>query len=76
MINWVEDGEHYSAIRNDKIVGVGVRVYPAFTMAQNAIVHERLLAGSNPFEVGDFTDEEMEELKRKYIPVGDPSFSK
>lgn len=73
-IGWVEDGEHYSAIRNGKIVGVGVRVYPAFTMALNAIVRGRLLKGGNPFEAGDFTDEEFEELKRKYIPIGEPSF--
>jgi hypothetical protein len=68
-ISWVENGEHYSAVRDDKIVGVGVRVFPAFTMAQNAIVRERLLAGAHPLNAGDFTDEEMEELKRKYIPV-------
>jgi hypothetical protein len=66
-ISWVENGEHYSAVRDDKIVGVGVRVFPAFTMAQNAIVRERLLAGAHPLNAGDFTDEEMEELKRKFL---------
>jgi hypothetical protein len=36
-------------------------------MAQNAIVRERLLAGCDPLKAGDFTDEEMAELKRQYI---------
>src|SRR5216683_1538176 len=66
-ISWVEDGKVYSAVRLGQIVGPGVRVFPAFTMAQNVIVRERLLLGVDPLEAGNFTDEEMAELKRQYI---------
>ena len=67
-ISWIEDGEFRSAIRNDQIIGPGVRMFPAFTIARNAIVRERLLAGVDPFRACEFTDEEMEELKRIHIP--------
>jgi hypothetical protein len=36
-------------------------------MAQIAMVRERLLSGMDPLKVGNFTDEELEELKRRYI---------
>jgi hypothetical protein len=68
-ITWMEDGEVYSAVRLGQIVGPGVRVHPAFTMAQNEIVRERLLSGMDPLKVGDFTEEEMEELKQQHISV-------
>jgi hypothetical protein len=44
-ISWVENGTVYSAVRLGQIIGPGVRAFPAFTMAQNAIVRERLLQG-------------------------------
>jgi hypothetical protein len=66
-ISWIENGEVYSAVRLGQIVGPGVRVFPAFTMAQNVIVRERLLSGVDPLQAGNFTDEEMAELKRQYI---------
>jgi hypothetical protein len=68
-ISWMEHGEVYSAIRNGQVVGPGVRVFPAFTMAQNAIVRERLLAGGDPLKAGDFSEAEMDELKRQHILV-------
>jgi hypothetical protein len=68
-ITWIEHGEVYSAVRNGQIVGSGVRRFPAFTMAQNAIVRERLVAGVDPLKAGDFTDSEMEELKQQHIPA-------
>jgi hypothetical protein len=67
-ISWVEDGKVYSAVRLGQIVGPGVRVFPAFTMAQNAIVRERLLSGMDPLKAGEFTDEELDLLKRQHIP--------
>lgn len=69
QISWIRDGEVYSAIRDGKIIGPGVRAFPAFTMAQNMIVRERLLAGVDPFEACKFTDKEMEELKQRHIGV-------
>jgi hypothetical protein len=67
-INWIEDGEAYAAMRNGQKIGPGVRVFPAFTMAQTAIVRQRLLAGVDPRKAGDFSDEDMEKLKRRYVP--------
>lgn len=66
-ISWIEDEKVYSAFRSGREIGPGVRVFPAFTMAQSAIIRERLLAGCDPRKAGDFTEQEMEELKRKYI---------
>lgn len=66
-IGWVENAKVYSAVRPGQIIGRVVRVFPVFTMAQNAIVRERLLSGIDPLKAGDFTDEEMAELKRRYI---------
>jgi hypothetical protein len=66
-IKWIEDGDAYSAIRNGKIVGPGVRMFPEFTMAQNAIVRERLFAGIDPLRAGNFTEEEMGELRGQHI---------
>jgi hypothetical protein len=68
-ISWIEDGEVYSAMRSGQIVGSAVRKYPAFTMALSAIVRERLLAGCDPHKAGDFTDKEIDELRRQYIPL-------
>jgi hypothetical protein len=69
-IRWIEDGKVYSAFRSGRKIGPGVRVFPAFTIAQGAIVRERLLAGCDPLKAGDFTEEEMEELKRRHIESG------
>jgi hypothetical protein len=66
-INWIEDGKVYSAICNGQKIGPGVRRYPEFTMAQSAMVRERLLKGIDPYKVINFTDEELEKLKRRHI---------
>jgi hypothetical protein len=69
QISWIEGNDVYSAIRNGEVVGPGVRVFPAFTMAQSAIVRQRMDQGVDPFKATEFTNEEMEELKRQYIGV-------
>jgi hypothetical protein len=66
-ITWVEDGEVYSAVRDGQVIGSGVRAFPAFTMARNAIVRERLLSGVDPHKAIEFTDEMIEALKREHI---------
>lgn len=71
-INWIEDGEVYSAIRDGQIIGPGLRAFPEYTMAQNAIVRERLLRGMNPLEASNFTEEEMADLRARYIKGDDP----
>lgn len=68
-ISWITDGHHYSAIRNGQKIGPGVRVFPSFSMAQAKIVEGRLLSGIDPRKAVEFTEEEMEELKRRYIPI-------
>jgi hypothetical protein len=65
-IGWTEHGKVYSAIRDGYMIGRGVRAFPSFTMARNAIVRERLLAGVDPFTAIELTDEMMDELKREH----------
>jgi hypothetical protein len=67
-ITWTEDGKFYHAARDGVVIGLGVRAFPAFTMAQNRIVRDRILAGVAPYDAVRFTDGELEELKRQYIP--------
>jgi hypothetical protein len=57
----------YSAFRGGHIIGPGVRAFPEYMMAANAIIRERMLAGVDPSRAGDFTQAEMETLKRKYV---------
>jgi hypothetical protein len=70
-IGWIENRNVYSAVRGGHSIGRGVRAYPAFTMARNAIVRERLLAGVDPFEAIELTDELMEALKREHVKSSD-----
>ena len=70
-ISWIADGEVYSAVRNGCVIGPGIRTFPAFTMARNAIVRERLLAGGDPFSAIEFTDQMMDALKREHIGCTD-----
>lgn len=70
-ISWIADGGVFSAMRNGQKIGPGVRKFPAFAIAQNAIVRERLLRGGDPIRACDFSEEEMENLKQRYIsPTG------
>jgi hypothetical protein len=70
-ISWIENGEVYSAVRDGRVIGPGIRAFPAFTRARNAIVRERLLAGVDPFRAIEFTDEMMETLKREHVSCAD-----
>ena len=67
-ISWITEGQARHAMRSGQEIGPGIRKFPALTMAINAIARERLLSGMNPFTAGDFSDEEMAELKRKHAP--------
>jgi len=66
QISWLETGDVYSAVRGGRVIGPGVRAFPKFTMARNAIVRERLVAGVDPFKAIEFSDEMMEALKREH----------
>lgn len=65
-ISWVEDGKVYSAIRDGQVIGVGVRAFPAFTIAQTKIVSELLIAGVNPAEACEVADKKMIGLEQKF----------
>jgi hypothetical protein len=62
-ISWIENGDVYSAVRDGRIVGPGIRAFPSYTMARNAIVREQLLAGVDPLKAIEITSEMMEILK-------------
>jgi hypothetical protein len=65
-IGWVQNEDVYSAVRNGRVIGPGLRAFPAFTMARNAIVRERLLSGVDPFKAIEFTEHDIEALKRQF----------
>lgn len=54
-IEWVETGEVYTARRNGQLIGMGVRRFPAFTIAQHKTVRARLLAGMDPYRAIEFS---------------------
>lgn len=69
-IEWRDTGNVRTAFRDGVAIGPGLRRYPSFTRAQNAMVRARILAGV-PLEVAiEFTDEEMEKLKSEHVPNG------
>ncbi|MER8417908.1 hypothetical protein [Mesorhizobium sp. M1329] len=70
-ITWIETGEVYSATRNGQLIGVGVRRFPALTIAQNAIIRSRLLAGYDPYRAGEFTAQEMRILRDAHLTVSE-----
>jgi hypothetical protein len=73
-IGWVEDGEVYSAIRDGRVIGVGVRAVPEFTVAQTKLVCELLVAGVNPFNACDMADEKLKELGQRLF-IGEDAIS-
>jgi hypothetical protein len=73
-IIWVLEGSSFTAYRDGHPIGPGVRKYPALTFAQYEIVRKRLLAGVPPLVAGNFSDEEMLELIRKYVDENDRTY--
>lgn len=66
-ISWVETGGVYSAIRNGQKIGPGVRAYPDFSLARIEITRSKLLAGIDPAKAMELTQEELKDLKQKYV---------
>jgi hypothetical protein len=66
-INIQKVGDIYSVVRDGHEIGPGVRLHPDFTMAQNRIIRERLLAGADPDKARNFTEKEFDALKRAHI---------
>lgn len=66
-IAWEKREDKYIAKKEEYEIGIGVRLFPEFTMARLEIVRKRLMAGVNPFKAIVFSDKEMDELKVKYV---------
>lgn len=68
-ILWERRQEHYIARKLGYENGIGVRLFPEFTMARLRMVRERLQSGAHPIEAIKFSDTQMRELKSKYIDM-------
>lgn len=62
-IRWVETPDGMAPFRGDYAIGKGVRRFPAFTIAINALLRERLAAGIPPHRASSFSYADMERLK-------------
>lgn len=62
QIQWVEIDNRIAAFRNSQEIGIGVRRFPAFTIAQNEVMRTRLLSGMNPHHASEFSPNEMNAL--------------
>ncbi|MBL0926014.1 MAG: hypothetical protein IBJ12_16300 [Sphingomonadaceae bacterium] len=72
-LEWIKEPDRIAVIRNGQEVDLGVRRFPAFTIAWNQMLRDRLLAGMNPHQAIVFTREEMLELKRTHMTVAEIS---
>jgi hypothetical protein len=61
-IEWIEADNHIAAFRNGREIGLGVRPFPAFTIAQNEAIRARLLSGMSPHQASEFSAEEINNL--------------
>ena len=61
-IEWVSKDGHLAALRNGQEIGIGVRPFPKFTIAQNTLMLRRLLSGTKPRNASEFTSDEMKNL--------------
>jgi hypothetical protein len=68
-IEWLDDGDVWTATYRSQRLGTGIRRFPEFTLARTKIVRDRIQAGVHPYQAMQFTDEEMEQLKREHIPA-------
>jgi hypothetical protein len=66
-IQWIEADNRTAAFRNGEEIGNGVRRFPAFTIAQNTIILNRLLSGMNPHHASEFSRDEMNALLLEYL---------
>ena len=67
QIVWEKDQEKYIAKKQGYKIGIGVRLFPEFTLARLELVRKRLRSGLHPVEASIFSDGELAELKAKYI---------
>jgi hypothetical protein len=61
-IEWIVRDNCFCAMRNGHEIGLGVRRFPSFTIAQNEILIARLNSGMNPHRASEFNPEEIHQL--------------
>lgn len=66
-IVWAESGGNCAALRNGQEIGVGVRRFPALTIAMQEMVRYRLCIGMDPDQAQYFSDEELDALTRQHL---------
>lgn len=67
LIEWAEEEGRLAAIRNGQLVGLGVRRFPAFTIAQHELVRMRLRIGMAPDRAMMFSRKELERLLERHL---------
>lgn len=66
-LKWIREPDRIAVMRNGGEVDLGVRRFPAFTIAWNEMLRDRLLAGVHPYRAMTFSREEMLELRRLHM---------
>lgn len=66
-IRWIERGDQLVPFKDGYEIGMGVRLFPEFSMAKMNIVKEKIVSGVNPLEAMFFSDIEIKELHSKYV---------
>lgn len=72
-IEWVERGGHSAAIRNGEEIGIGVRRFPAYTVALHQMIRYRLFIGMDPDQAQYFSSEELDGLMRQHLTADERS---
>jgi len=66
-IEWIETGANCSAVRNGEEIGVGIRRFPAYTIALHQMIRYRLFVGMDPDQAQYFSAEELDALMRQHL---------
>ncbi|AMG75538.1 Uncharacterized protein SGRAN_3195 [Sphingopyxis granuli] len=67
QIEWIEGDGQLSAKRNGQLIGLGIRRYPALTIAMHEIMRSRLERGMDPHSASEFSPDELEHLMREHL---------
>ena len=67
LIEWVDHDDERVAMRNGQAIGLGVRRFPAFTIAQRELVRMRLRIGMTSDQATTFTRKEIERLLDRHL---------
>lgn len=67
QIAWVEHQGQLAAKRNGQVIGLGIRRFPALTIAMHEIMRKRLESGTDPDRASEFSEKERDELMRVHL---------